>query len=395
MTAVTRQDRSGKRDDSGTASQSNGLELRTGDDGALVLGLSGNWRIGQGLASISEIEALLDSGPRIRSVRAADQGLEGWDSSLVSYLLKVGDLCRSRNLEFDGGGLPAGVLRLLKLARAVPVKADAARGGGGNSLAVRVGRSVLDGWRGMDQAITFLGEIVLALGRMMIGKARFRRVDFLQALQDAGAASLPIVTIVSLLIGLTVAFVGAIQLRQFGADIYVANLVGLAMTREMAALMTGIVLAGRIGAAYAAQLGTMQGNEEIDALSTIGISPIDFLVLPRVLALALMMPLLFVYSCFLGMLGGYIVGTTMLGLSGGAYITQTENGVHMIHFWVGFSKSVVFGMLVAFAGTLRGMQAGRSAQAVGLAATSAVVTSIVLIIVVDAIFAVVTNLLGI
>lgn len=395
MTAVTRQDRSGKRDNSGTASQSNGLELRTGDDGALVLGLSGNWRIGQGLASISEIEALLDSGPRIRSVRAADQGLEGWDSSLVSYLLKVGDLCRSRNLEFDGGGLPAGVLRLLKLARAVPVKADAARGGGGNSLAVRVGRSVLDGWRGMDQAITFLGEIVLALGRMMIGKARFRRVDFLQALQDAGAASLPIVTIVSLLIGLTVAFVGAIQLRQFGADIYVANLVGLAMTREMAALMTGIVLAGRIGAAYAAQLGTMQGNEEIDALSTIGISPIDFLVLPRVLALALMMPLLFVYSCFLGMLGGYIVGTTMLGLSGGAYITQTENGVHMIHFWVGFSKSVVFGMLVAFAGTLRGMQAGRSAQAVGLAATSAVVTSIVLIIVVDAIFAVVTNLLGI
>lgn len=395
MTAVTRQDRSGKRDDSGTASQGNGLELRTGDDGALVLGLSGNWRIGQGLASISEIEALLDSGPRIRSVRAADQGLEGWDSSLVSYLLKVGDLCRSRNLEFDGGGLPAGVLRLLKLARAVPVKADAARGGGGNSLAVRVGRSVLDGWRGMDQAITFLGEIVLALGRMMIGKARFRRVDFLQALQDAGAASLPIVTIVSLLIGLTVAFVGAIQLRQFGADIYVANLVGLAMTREMAALMTGIVLAGRIGAAYAAQLGTMQGNEEIDALSTIGISPIDFLVLPRVLALALMMPLLFVYSCFLGMLGGYIVGTTMLGLSGGAYITQTENGVHMIHFWVGFSKSVVFGMLVAFAGTLRGMQAGRSAQAVGLAATSAVVTSIVLIIVVDAIFAVVTNLLGI
>ena len=192
------------------------------------------------------------------------------------------------------------------------------------SLPVRIGRSVLEGWRGTDQAIGFLGEIVLGLGRMMIGRARFRRVDFLQALQDAGAASLPIVTIVSLLIGLTVAFVGAIQLRQFGADIYVANLVGLAMAREMAALMTAIVLAGRIGAAYAAQLGTMQGNEEIDALSTIGISPIDFLVLPRVLALALMMPLLFVYSCFLGILGGYIVGVGMLGLSGSAYIIQTE-----------------------------------------------------------------------
>lgn len=389
MTAAMRRDKAGEK------SQGNGVDVRIGNDGTLVLVLSGHWRIGQGLASISGVEELLDRERRIRAVRAEDHGIEAWDSSLVSYLLKVGDLCAARNLEFDRSGLPAGVSRLLALARAVPVKADAARGDGDDSLPARVGRSVLEGWRGLDQAIAFLGEIVLALGRLMIGRARFRRVDFLQALQDAGAASLPIVTIVSLLIGLTIAFVGAIQLRQFGADIYVANLVGLAMTREMAALMTGIVLAGRIGAAYAAQLGTMQGNEEIDALSTIGISPIDFLVLPRVLALALMMPLLFVYSCFLGILGGYIVGTTMLGLSGTAYITQTENGVHMIHFWVGFSKSVVFGMLVAFAGTLRGMQAGRSAQAVGVAATSAVVTSIVLIIVVDAIFAVMTNLLGI
>lgn len=389
MTAAMRRDKAGEK------SQGNGVDVRIGNDGTLVLVLSGHWRIGQGLASISGVEELLDRERRIRAVRAEDHGIEAWDSSLVSYLLKVGDLCAARNLEFDRSGLPAGVSRLLALARAVPVKADAARGDGDDSLPTRVGRSVLESWRGLDQAIAFLGEIVLALGRLMIGRARFRRVDFLQALQDAGAASLPIVTIVSLLIGLTIAFVGAIQLRQFGADIYVANLVGLAMTREMAALMTGIVLAGRIGAAYAAQLGTMQGNEEIDALSTIGISPIDFLVLPRVLALALMMPLLFVYSCFLGILGGYIVGTTMLGLSGTAYITQTENGVHMIHFWVGFSKSVVFGMLVAFAGTLRGMQAGRSAQAVGVAATSAVVTSIVLIIVVDAIFAVMTNLLGI
>jgi phospholipid/cholesterol/gamma-HCH transport system permease protein len=167
------------------------------------------------------------------------------------------------------------------------------------------------------------------------------------------------------------------------------------MTREMAALMTAIVLAGRTGAAYAAQLGTMQGNDEIDALSTIGISPIDFLVLPRVLALALMMPLLFIYSCFLGLLGGYIVGVGMLGLPGTAYILQTQSALNLTHFGVGLAKSIVFGMLVAYAGALRGMQAGRSAQAVGVAATSAVVTSIVFIIVVDAIFAVLTNLLGI
>jgi phospholipid/cholesterol/gamma-HCH transport system permease protein len=378
MTAAIRQDRAGR------ISPGNGVELRTGDAGVLVLALSGHWRIGQGLASISDIEALLDAEFHIRTLRIEDHGLEGWDSSLVSYLLKVRNLCAARKIDFDGGDLPAGVLRLLTLARAVPVKTDAARNSAPESLPVRIGRSVLDNWRGADHAIGFLGEIVLGLGRMAVGRASFRRVDFLQAIQDAGAASLPIVTIVSLLIGLTVAFVGAIQLRQFGADIYVANLVGLAMAREMAALMTAIVLAGRIGAAYAAQLGTMQGNEEIDALSTIGISPIDFLV-----------PLLFVYSCFLGLLGGYIVGVGMLGLSGSAYIIQTENGVRMVDFWVGFSKSVVFGMLVAYAGALRGMQAGRSAQAVGVAATSAVVTSIVLIIVVDAIFAVMTNLLGI
>jgi len=384
-----------RRDESRSASPGNRVEPRTGDDGVLILALSGNWRISRGLASISDIAALLDCEPGIHTIRAEDHGLEGWDSSLVSYLLKVSDLCVARKIDFDSGGLPAGVPRLLTLARAVPVKEDAARSGAPESLPVRIGRSVLDGWRGADQAIRFLGEIVLGLGRMAVGRARFRQVDFLQAIQDAGAASLPIVTIVSLLIGLTVAFVGAIQLRQFGADIYVANLVGLAMTREMAALMTAIVLAGRVGAAYAAQLGTMQGNEEIDALSTIGISPIDFLVLPRVLALAMMMPLLFVYSCFLGLLGGYIVGVGMLGLSGSGYIIQTENGVRMVDFWVGFSKSVVFGMLVAYAGALRGMQAGRSAQAVGVAATSAVVTSIVLIIVVDAIFAVMTNILGI
>ena len=329
-------------------------------------------------------------------MRAEDHGIESWDSSLVSYLLKVSDLCAARKLEFDTGDLPAGVPRLLALARAVPVKADAARGDGADSLPVRIGRSVLEGWRGADQAIGFLGEIVLGLGRMMVGRARFRGVDFLQALQDAGAASLPIVTIVSLLIGLTVAFVGAIQLRQFGAEIYVANLVGLAMTREMAALMTAIILAGRTGAAFAAQLGTMQGNEEIDALSTIGISPIEFLVLPRVLALALMMPLLCVYACFLGIFGGYLVGTSMLGLSGSGLHQrdrerrppdrllgrlQQERGVRHPG---GLCRG-------ACAACRRAAARRRS----GWRRPPPWSTAIVLIIVVDAIFAVMTNLLGI
>src|SRR3546814_507817 len=155
--------------------------------------------------------------------------------------------------------------------------------------------------------LAFLGETALMFGRFLAGLATYRRPDFLLTLQECGAQALPIVTIISLLVGLILAFVGAVQLEQFGAEIYVADLVGIAMAREMGAIMTGIVMAGRTGAAFAAQIGTMQGNEEIDALTTLGISPIDFLVLPRMLALMLMMPLLCIYADLTGILGGWLV----------------------------------------------------------------------------------------
>jgi phospholipid/cholesterol/gamma-HCH transport system permease protein len=189
--------------------------------------------------------------------------------------------------------------------------------------------------------------------------------------------------------------VGAVQLRWFGAEIYVADLVGIAMTREMAPIMTGIVLAGRTGASFAANIGTMQGNEEIDALSTLGIAPMDFLVLPRLLAMLLMMPLLVLYADFVGIFGGWLVGVGMLDLTSAAYVSQTLAKVTADHFLIGLTKSLFFGLIVATAGCMRGLQAGRSAAAVGNAATSAVVTGIVYIIVVDAVFAVVCNIVGI
>jgi phospholipid/cholesterol/gamma-HCH transport system permease protein len=191
------------------------------------------------------------------------------------------------------------------------------------------------------------------------------------------------------------AFVGAVQLSQFGAGIYVANLVGLAMAREMGAMMTAIIMAGRTGAAFAAQLGTMQVNEEIDALSSMGIDPMEFLVVPRMMALMLMMPLLVLYADLMGMLGGMVVGVGMLDLGVFEYIEQTKRSVSLTQVNIGLVKGVVFGVLVAVAGCLRGMQCGNSSQAVGMAATSAVVTSIVLIIVTDGLFAVVLNVLGI
>ena len=224
--------------------------------------------------------------------------------------------------------------------------------------------------------------------------ARFQRSELLLTLQQVGAQALPIVSLISFLVGIILAYVGALQLRQFGAQVYVADLVGIAMTREMGAMMAAIIMAGRTGAAFAAQLGTMQVNEEIDALQTLGIPAMEFLVLPRMLALALMMPLLGVYADLLGILGGAVVGLGTLDLGAAEYYYRTINAIGLDDFVAGVMKASVFGVLVAIAGCLRGMQCGRSSAAVGAAATSAVVTGIVLIIVSDAMLTVVFDLIG-
>ncbi len=205
----------------------------------------------------------------------------------------------------------------------------------------------------------------------------------------------PIVSLISFLVGLILAFVGAVQLQMFGAQIYVASLVGIGMVRVLAAIMTGIIVSGRTGAAFAAELGTMQVNEEIDALQTMGISPMEFLVLPRMLALMLMMPLLCLYADLMGVLGGLVVGVSMLDINVHEYINMTRESVSLTKLWVGLFHSAVFGVLIALAGCLRGMQCGRSASAVGAATTSAVVTSIVSIIVATAIITISCQVLGI
>ena len=284
---------------------------------------------------------------------------------------------------------------MLDLATAVPEKKDARRVAVQEPFLVQVGKASMDVARQVTGLTTFLGESTIALSRFLVGKAKFRRTDLWLTMQQCGADALPIVSLISFLVGLILAFVGAVQLAMFGAQIYIANLVGIAMAREMGAIMTAIIMAGRTGAAFAAQIGTMQVNEEVDALRTMGISPMEFLVLPRMLALIVMMPLLCLYSDLVGILGGFVVGTGMFDISFTQYMEQTRASLNLTHFSIGVFKSAVFGVVVAIAGCLRGMESGRSASAVGDAATSAVVTSIVLIIVLDGIFAVVTNILGI
>ena len=364
-------------------------------DGELSLRLAGTWKIGQRLPSVDEVEKAVESGPAVQRITFDTRDLAAWDSALITFLIKVLDHSDRRQINADQGGLPEGVRRILALASAVPEKKDAHKGAGREPFLAQVGRSTIDLVRSSGKMLAFLGDSTMALARFMVGKAKFRRSDLTLILQQCSAGALPIVSLISFLVGLILAFVGAVQLMMFGAQIYVANLVGIAMAREMGAIMTGIIMAGRTGAAFAAQLGTMQVNEEIDALKTMGLSPIEFLVLPRMIALIVMMPLLCLYSDLMGILGGVVVGVGMLDLSLTSYLEQTRAGLNLTHFGLGVFKSAVFGVLVAISGCLRGMEAGRSASAVGDAATSAVVTAIVLIIVTDGLFAVITNMLGI
>jgi len=292
-------------------------------------------------------------------------------------------------------GLPGGVRRLLALALAVPERTGARRESERDSFLPRIGQHALDFTRSAGEMLTFLGEAFLALLRLFRGRARFRSSDLILFIQECGAETLPIVSLISLLVGLILAFIAAIQLKLFGAQIFVADVVGIAMVRVMGAVMTGVIVAGRTGAAFAAQLGTMQVNEEVDALQTLGISPMEFLVLPRMLALALMMPLLCLYADLMGVLGGMIVGLSMLDLNLKEYLQHMETSVRITYIWIGLFHGFVFGVLIALAGCLRGMQCGRSASEVGRAATSAVVTSIVSIVAATAVITFVCQVLGI
>jgi phospholipid/cholesterol/gamma-HCH transport system permease protein len=358
---------------------------------SITLTVGGDWSIRQGLPSLKKLQQSLLQSP-VRQMRLDAGDLRKWDSSLPSFVLAVSALCRERNITLDGTALPAGVRRLIELATATPPRTIERK----KTLpfVARIGTSTIAEARALLTAVAFLGESLIALTRLLRGRARYRPADLLLTMQECGAQALPIVSVISLLVGMIFAFVGAIQLRQFGADIYDANLVAVAMAREMAAVMTAIVLAGRTGAAFAAQIGAMQGNEEIDALSTFGISPVEFLVLPRMLALILMTPLLCIYANVMGIFGGFIVGINTLNVTPTAYLLQTQSAVTLSDFTIGVVKGSIFGALIAVTGCLRGIEAGRSAAAVGAAATSAVVSGILAIIVTDAICAVLLNILG-
>ncbi|MGD9173261.1 MAG: ABC transporter permease [Desulfobacterales bacterium] len=364
------------------------------EDTLLIL-LKGSWTIDQQLPSAKEVGGQVESEAAIKKIAFDTRQMSDWDSGLLSFLTKIITESSAKNITVNQEGLSEGIQKLLKLAFAVPERKGARKTAVREPLLERIGASTIATAQASIDTISFIGETFLALLKLFAGKARYQRSDLILTIQQCGVQALPIVSLISVLVGLILAFIGAVQLMMFGAQIFVADLVGIAMVRVMGAVMVGVIMAGRTGAAFAAQIGTMQVNEEIDALQTLGISPMEFLVLPRMLALILMMPLLVVYADLMGILGGFIVGVGMLDITVTQYINQTINALNLYHFFIGLIHAVVFGVLIALAGCLRGIQCGRSASAVGQATTSAVVTSIVAIVVATAIITVVCNLLGI
>jgi len=360
--------------------------------GRLRVRLGGRWALEAGVPSARSAIAELESGPKVSRLVFEPAGLEGWDSTLVTFVHSLAAFAAGRGVAVDTSALPEGTRKLVELALAVKPRIQA-MAPEDDALTARVGRVALRAWDTGGDATSFLGETVLAFAAFLRGRAHFRRADLLHAFEASGVAALGIVALINFLIGAVLAFVGAVQLQQFGAAIYVASLVAIGVARELGALMTGIVMAGRTGASFAAVLGTMTVNEEVDALKTMGFPPIEFLVLPRVLATSLMMPALVAYADVLGLLGGMFVGVTLLDLGAVEYARQTRDALALRHVLIGLGKSVAFGIVVALTGCYYGIRCGRSAAAVGEATTKAVVIGIVLVVIVDAVFTVLLHLL--
>jgi phospholipid/cholesterol/gamma-HCH transport system permease protein len=365
-------------------------QVRQADDRD-VLTLAGDWVAQSGQIPVLPDAALATTAGRTLALDIAAVGR--WDSGLIAFLWDAKRAAVTAGIIVDTATLPTSARTLLGLLpdRFADPRPSPRHGFaplhwlGGRAIALLTEAGVLS---------TLLATTARGGVRALAGRARMRAVDLLGNIHDSGPSALVIVSVVNFLIGAILAFVGAVQLRKFAADIYVADLVGLAVVREMAAVMTAIIMAGRTGGAYAARIATMQGNEEIDALQVVGIPVADYILLPAILALVFTLPFLYLYGCLVGMFGGFVVSIAMLNVTGPGYLTQTLAAVPIDQFAFGFVKSIAFAILIGLTSCRIGLKAGRSAADVGVAATRAVVTGIVGVIALDAIFAVLADRIG-
>ncbi len=364
------------------------VELEEQGD-TLVIRLMGVWVLDREAPSFNEFLENDAISADIQSLMLETKDLKDWDSSLLVFLNQAKEWADGRTMGFNCDCLPHGLGRLmLQTQSAIDSRTEAKDPEGLPNFAQEVGDYTLKYWTDLRVFADFIGEIVFSFFRLIIGKSRMRWVDCFRAMQDTGPMALPIVGLISFLIGVTLAFQAADLLEDFGSEFFTPAFVGLAMVREMGPIMTAIVLAGRTGSAFASTIGSMKVAEEIDALRTLAVSPVDYLVLPRVIGLSIMTPLMVVYANALGVIGGMLVAKVKLNMPVQTYVQETFLNISLTDISSGLIKSSVFGMIIAYSGCLRGMNCENSSTGVGRATTSAVVTSLLFIIISNSLFAV-------
>jgi phospholipid/cholesterol/gamma-HCH transport system permease protein len=369
------------------------------DGDAAVVRLSGTWSLSDGLRPAGELTRVLEASP-VRTVRFDAGAVERWDTSLVVFLARLHDSCREREVGLDTSGLPAGARRLLELARQGAVLGGGAppgleerswrerrkgRGARGGELWLdRLGWKAIHSYRALGGKIDFFGSTMEASLRMLRGRTRRLRTRFLHHLQQAGVDTLPVVALMGFAIGAVLALITTGQLERVGATPLVARIVSIAVLREMGALMVGIAIAGRLGSAIAAEIASMVARREVDVLGVIGVDRFDYLIAPRVLALAIAGPLLVIYANAMGLLGGLFVGVTVVGLPAQEYIERTRAVLTHKHMAAGLIKGFAFGIMTALVAGYYGLRSGRTAGAVGWAVRKAVVAAVVGVVLTDA-----------
>ncbi len=361
--------------------------------GSLVLAVAG--RLDVKAVHAFEVEtASIFSGAVPEQLTIDLSGLNHADSAGALALIRLERQARDHAIPFAFIGINDVVGGMINLIdRDALVRAPIYREKAAPSVLESFGDAIDKVCRDFVSVMTFLGEFLIALGSALSRPGAIRWSETFFYMRKAGVEALPIVGLISLLIGLIMAFMSSLQLKQFGANIYVASLVGISIVKELGPMMTAIIVAGRSGSAFAAEIGTMMVNEEVDALVTMGFNPMSFLALPKVIASIAVVPLLTLYSMMFGILGGLLVGLVGLDLTLYTYLQNTFNSIDIWDVLISLIKSAVFAALIAGIGCQRGFKVLRGAEAVGEATTSAVVAAIFLIIVADSLFAIVTHYL--
>jgi phospholipid/cholesterol/gamma-HCH transport system permease protein len=360
-------------------------------NGAATIALSGDW-LTRTEVHAPEV-ARLCGNPGVRRVGFDTSGLGRWDTVLVSFLWDIKRAAAANGTTFDDSALPASARQLVSLLPTVRRNPQTAAQLHFRPLSWAISHAI-NFLVEVARSVLLVAETAAGCAKLLLGRARFRGVDLLTDLLDAGPRAVAIVATVNFLVGAILAFIGAAELRAYAAETFIANLVGVASVRELSAVVTAIVMAGRTGGSYAARIATMRGNDEIAALGVLGVPVSEFLVLPSVVSLCVAMPILYLLGCFIAILGGLVVATISLGFTPMQYLRETLEAVPLSDFVFGATKSFAFAALIGVVSCRMGLKAARNARAVGDAATGAVVANILGIIALDALFAVLMDARG-